>query len=100
MAEGHDNVVRLRAVPERTDEKRRVRIRRPSYDECEHRSTELDERNRTLTCLKCQRVVDPFLVLKYIAYDTQQLDWRVEAIRKFEEKERAIKEAKVNSCGS
>jgi hypothetical protein len=93
-----EKVTSIRAVPERTDERRRVKIRRPSYDECQHRSTELDERNRTITCLKCGRLVDPFLILKYIAYDTQDLDWRVEAIREFEEKERAKAKAKKDDC--
>lgn len=95
-----DNVVPLRIVADRKDEGRRVRIRRPPYDECEHRSVELDEKHRLLTCKKCDRVVDPFHFLKLMAYETHSLDWRVQTIHDFEAKERKKAEDKKAACAA
>ncbi|MBU0516739.1 MAG: hypothetical protein KJ621_18440 [Proteobacteria bacterium] len=54
-----DNKV-VRLVPEK---KPKLRVKRRSYDDCEHLPAELDPRLRTVRCLKCGLFLDPMQVL-------------------------------------
>ena len=96
MTDKAENVVAFRVVPQ--DGPRKVKIRYPPWDECRHKHVELDEKHRTLMCLRCQRDVDPIYYLSLMAHEERSLDFRYEALKRAEEKARAAEEQKRKDC--
>lgn len=67
-----DNIVDLRGVLERKSKPR----------ECQHDHLEIDEANRRLTCTDCNREIDPYQALVYLAGRTSEWQIRWENMRK------------------
>ena len=94
-----ENVVPLRvALPPQENGPRRVKRRRPPYNECEHKLVEIDEKHRVLTCRTCERQVDPFYFLGLLANEEAQLDYRYKALAEFKDKERQREQKKHDDC--
>ena len=81
MEQEKTNVVAFRVVlPPEADGRRRVRVKRPAWDECRHRSVQVDEKHRTLECTRCGRQVDPIYWLVQWANEDHDVDHRIERI--------------------
>lgn len=67
--------------------------KREKWDDCKHEKRYIDSKLRRVTCQQCEEILDTFEVLLQLCNYDYTLDYRVQEIRRFEEKEKAKREA-------
>lgn len=78
----------MNAVPDRT-----VTMEREAFDACQHRSMQIDDKQRTVKCGTCGIWLDPVWCLRELfRYYEQRVDSRLEEIREADKRERDRRE--------